>query len=106
MIKYKLNCKKCNLNFDSWFASSKEFEKLKKKKLLNCHNCNSLDIDKCLMAPKMISKNSNIDTKKDPIYGLNQLPDFISPFPKNFQFELQLLKTTLGNYLDNTFTIS
>ena len=32
MIKYKLNCKKCNLNFDSWFASSKEFEKLKKKK--------------------------------------------------------------------------
>ena len=31
---------------------------------------------------------SNIDTKKDPIYGLNQLPDFIRPFPKNFQFEL------------------
>ena len=49
---------------------------------------------------------SNIDTKKDPIYGLNQLPDFIRPFPKNFQFELQLLKTTLGNYLDNTLLLN
>ena len=27
MIKYKLFCKECDLNFDSWFASSKEFEK-------------------------------------------------------------------------------
>lgn len=49
---------------------------------------------------------SNIDTKKDPVYGLNQLPDFIRPFPKNFQFELQLLKNTLGNYLDNTLLIN
>ena len=28
MIKYKLNCKTCNKSFDSWFASSKEFDKL------------------------------------------------------------------------------
>ena len=33
MIKYKLICKDCNFLFDSWFASSKEYEKLKKKKL-------------------------------------------------------------------------
>ncbi|WP_435163172.1 hypothetical protein [Candidatus Pelagibacter bacterium nBUS_25] len=31
MIKYKLACKNCETTFDSWFASSKEFEKLKKK---------------------------------------------------------------------------
>ena len=31
MIKYKLVCKKCKILFDSWFASSIEFEKLKKK---------------------------------------------------------------------------
>ena len=30
MIKYKLNCKNCEFSFDSWFASSKEYEKLKK----------------------------------------------------------------------------
>ena len=32
MIKYKLNCKNCEISFDSWFASSQEYEKLKKKK--------------------------------------------------------------------------
>ena len=32
MIKYNLLCKKCDLTFDSWFASSKEFDKLKKKR--------------------------------------------------------------------------
>ena len=32
MIKYKLICKDCELSFDSWFASSTEYEKLKKKK--------------------------------------------------------------------------
>ena len=34
MIKYKLVCKDCDLSFDSWFASSKEYEKLKKKTII------------------------------------------------------------------------
>ena len=58
MIKYSLNCKSCNLTFESWFANSKEFDKLKKKKLINCHNCNSLKIDKSLMSPSINKKNS------------------------------------------------
>ena len=45
MIKYKLICKNCNLSFDSWFASSEEYEKLIKKKFLNCHNCNSSKVE-------------------------------------------------------------
>lgn len=49
---------------------------------------------------------SEIDTKKNPIYGLNQLPEFIRPFPIHFQYELKLLKNTLGNYLDNTLLIN
>jgi hypothetical protein len=61
MIKYKLACNNCKISFDSWFASSKEFEKLKKKKLLNCYNCNSLEVDKSLMAPTFINKKKNIN---------------------------------------------
>ena len=56
MIKYNLLCNKCELTFDSWFASSKEYDKLKKKKLVNCHSCGSLKVEKNLMAPKLISK--------------------------------------------------
>tara|TARA_B100001093_G_scaffold332493_1_gene317486 strand:+ start:1354 stop:1782 length:429 start_codon:yes stop_codon:yes gene_type:complete len=62
MIKYKLACNDCNIAFDSWFASSKEFEKLKKKKLLVCHICNSLKIDKTLMAPGLVNSKKNLDS--------------------------------------------
>jgi len=64
MIKYKLICKRCDISFDSWFASSVEFEKLKKRKLLSCHACNSKKIEKNLMAPKLI--NSFSDEKSEP----------------------------------------
>ena len=57
MIKYKLHCKKCELLFDSWFASSQEYEKLKKKNFLNCHNCSSTKVEKTLMAPKLLNKS-------------------------------------------------
>ena len=56
MIKYKLVCKDCNLIFDSWFASSNEYERLKKKKLLNCHKCNSVRVEKTIMAPQLLVK--------------------------------------------------
>ena len=59
MIKYKLQCKKCNKTFDSWFSSSKEFERIKTLKMLNCNYCNSKNIDKTLMAPNLNSRNSN-----------------------------------------------
>ena len=29
MIKYKLICKDCDILFDSWFSTSKEYERLK-----------------------------------------------------------------------------
>ncbi len=64
MIKYNLLCKKCNLVFDSWFASSKEYDKLKKKNFINCHGCGSIKVEKNLMAPKLISKNLSHKTEK------------------------------------------
>ena len=63
MIKYSLLCTDCEITFDSWFASSKEYEKLKRKKLLVCHNCNSQKVEKSLMAPQLI--NSQKKQNKD-----------------------------------------
>ncbi len=56
MIKYKLVCKDCDFSFDSWFSSSEEYEKLKKKKFLDCINCRSKKIEKNLMAPTLLGK--------------------------------------------------
>ncbi len=65
MIKYSLKCKNCDFNFESWFASSIEYEKLRKKKLLNCHKCNSTNVEKSLMAPSLISKKFDIAKDKE-----------------------------------------
>ena len=64
MIKYKLICQNCDLSFDSWFASSREYDKLKKKNYLSCHNCNSKRIEKTLMAPKLINRSKSKITEK------------------------------------------
>ncbi|MTE25989.1 metalloprotease [Winogradskyella ouciana] len=49
---------------------------------------------------------SSIDYNKDPLYGLNQLPDFLRPFPDQFQYELKLLKTSLKKYIDNVLLLN
>jgi len=60
MIKYRLICKDCETIFDSWFSSSKQYERLKKKNFINCHICNSLSVEKTLMSPSVfIPKNSS-----------------------------------------------
>jgi len=89
MIKYKLICKSCELSFDSWFASSKEYEKLKKKNLLNCHVCNSRKVEKSLMAPKLINKpvsksfdNQNLKLKKIS----NKIKEYQKFIKNNFEF--------------------
>ena len=64
MIKYNLLCKKCELTFDSRFASSKEYDKLKKKQLINCHSCGSVRVEKNLIAPKMIIKDISLKNEK------------------------------------------
>jgi hypothetical protein len=67
MIKYKLECKNCEIIFDSWFASSKEYEKLKKKNFLICYNCNSQKVVKTLMAPKLINRSKKLENSSDPV---------------------------------------
>ena len=60
MIKYNLICEREH-EFESWFSNSHEFEKLKKKKLLECIYCSSKKIKKSIMSP-MISSSNNLDT--------------------------------------------
>tara|TARA_B100001057_G_scaffold151884_1_gene151917 strand:- start:4156 stop:4578 length:423 start_codon:yes stop_codon:yes gene_type:complete len=59
MIKYNLICDNEH-EFESWFSDSVKFEKLKKKKLLECIYCSSKKIKKSIMSP-MISHSKNLD---------------------------------------------
>ena len=88
-MKYRLTCKDCKNIFDSWFSSSKEYERLKKKKFLNCHNCNSLKIEKTLMSPNVLSLKDNSKTDyqtkkyKEITKAISKYQKFIK---KNFDY--------------------
>ena len=89
MIKYRLNCKKCNNNFDSWFATSKEYEKLKKLNHLSCLYCNSVKVEKTLMSPSVL--NSNFEDlsilKNNKYYKIkNKIKKYQEFVKKNFNY--------------------
>ena len=89
MIKYKLKCKRCKLSFDSWFATSQEYEKLKKKNYLNCHSCGSIKVEKTLMAPKLLKKSwqKNISIKKNKYKEINEkIREYQKFIKKNFKY--------------------
>ena len=87
MIKYLLNCKNCNLEFESWFASSKEFDKLKKLKLLNCQDCNSRKIEKSLMKPNLANTNFKKDkTSKNNKNLKKKIIEYQKFIKKNFEY--------------------
>ena len=88
MIKYALQCKNCKLEFESWFGSSKEFDRLKKMKLLNCQNCNSINVEKSLMAPnlsntKKVKLDENHKRFKEVKKKLKEYNKFVK---ENFDF--------------------
>jgi hypothetical protein len=86
MVKYNLTCG-CGKIFESWFSDSKEFDRLHKRKLINCVFCNSTSIKKSIMAPNISSKvkknykiNINIKNKK------KKLLEFRKFVEKNFKY--------------------
>ena len=86
MIKYSLKCKNCSIEFESWFGSSREFDRLKKLKLLNCQSCNSLNIEKSLMTPNLANtKKKNIQKNKDKFKEVKKkLKDYQKFIKENF----------------------
>lgn len=46
------------------------------------------------------------DYDRNPIYGLNQLPSFIRPFPDSFTYELKFLKTYVTALLKNNLKLN
>ena len=89
MIKYKLVCKNCDNFFDSWFASSKEYEKLKKLKHINCDNCYSLKVEKTLMTPSVLNsrkEKSLIYKNKKYAKIKNKIKEYQKFIKNNFEY--------------------
>lgn len=85
----------------------------------NINNKKLDDIKKAMIIDKVVkyvTKNignyphekiiiSQVDYDRNPFYGLNQLPSFLSPFSDEFLYELKILKTYLNNYLKTSLQL-
>ena len=89
MIKYNLKCDN-NHEFESWFSDSKEFNKLNKKKLLECIYCSSNNIQKSIMSPMVSGTKLNEDKinllDQRLLSEKNQLIKLREHIEKNFEF--------------------
>ena len=88
MIKYSLKCQDCLFRFDSWFSSSKEFDRLKKLKFINCETCGSLQIEKSLMAPNLSNTKKKLKDKDNSNFEKvkKKLKEYQKFIKKNFEY--------------------
>ena len=88
MIKYNLKCKNKH-EFESWFSDSKEFEKLKSIKMIECTFCGTKSIEKSIMSPNILNKEQkekNIKLAKNQKKVQNDLLKIRNFIEKNFEY--------------------
>ena len=104
MIVFNLICSDCNFAFEGWFDNTKIFNSQKKRKLINCPNCESSNISKTLVAPN-VSKKSNskkIKYKKTITNNIKKIKKIVE---ENFdyvgdQFSEEAKKIKYGETID------
>ena len=85
MIVFNLICSECNYPFEGWFESSSAFESQKKRKLLNCPNCESNLIKKTPVAPNVAKKSNakKITNKKTIASNIKKIKKIVE---ENFDY--------------------
>lgn len=120
-IIYHLSGKN-RLDFNLFLDNKKDFEFYKSENfevVSNLKDRKLNDIQRAIIVDRVVTyvneklgkyPNEKItiaqsDYDKNPFYGLNQLPLFISPFPDEFLYEIKFLKTYTNNYLHTTLQL-
>ena len=91
--------------FESWFSSSAEYDKLRKKNLIECIFCESNKIEKSIMSPNIVGKKNKIDNSFDSrefIKIKKKMQEIKKFVEKNFQFVGNNFSREVRNiYYDN-----
>ena len=102
MIVFNLVCLECEYPFEGWFDDTKSFNSQKKRKLINCPNCESSNVSKTLVAPN-VSKKSNskpAKNKKTLASNIKKIRKIVHNFQKNqnfYQTEMSFSKYEILN---------
>ena len=109
MIKYTLVCDKKH-KFESWFADSAAFDKQAKRKLVACPVCDSVKVEKAIMAPRVAAKKGRVPIEmpapvaEAPATAPAPAPApvaMISPIEQEFRAKLKELREHLVKNADN-----
>ena len=109
-------------DFSIYLSENKDFENYKNNVVevaTNLYDSKLDAVQKAILIDKIVQfTNQNVgkypnakitvsqaDYDRHPLYGLNQLPYFISPFSNEFLFEIKFLKTYLNNFLKNSLQL-
>ena len=85
MILFNLECKLCEVTFEGWFESTKEYNKQKKQHLIACPSCNSNSVQKSLMSPNLSKKSNAKDSKIKKSIATN-ISKYKKMIEKNFDY--------------------
>jgi hypothetical protein len=113
MIRYALVCDKRHA-FEVWFASSTDYDKQKKRKLVSCPVCGSIKVDKAIMAPSIASTRRRRETAaitNEPAHAPQSagaeptsLVAMMSPEESEFRAKLRDLRDHLVRNAENVGT--
>jgi hypothetical protein len=65
VIRYALTCE-AGHGFESWFRSSEDFEKQRRKNLIACPSCDSTQVEKQIMRPSVARTDEGGARKEKP----------------------------------------
>ena len=109
MIRYSLVCDRGH-EFESWFANSAAYDKQLKRKLVTCPVCDSVKVDKAIMAPRLARKDKSTSLPAPVEAAAPPAPApaepatpvaMISPQEREFRAKLKELRDHLTSNADN-----
>jgi len=107
VIRYSLVCDHGH-QFESWFADSTAYDKQVKRKLVACPICDSVTVEKAIMAPRLARKDKSTSMPAPveasvpaPATSEPTTPVMISPQEREFRAKLKELREHLTANSDN-----
>ena len=112
MIRYALICDKRH-EFDIWFKNSADYDRQRKRGLVNCPGCGSSKVEKSLMAPSLGRSSNPVSAAMPAEPGPPANPDtktpvaMMSPQESELRSKLKELREHLtknADYVGQTFS--
>ena len=69
MIRYALECRDCEAEFEAWFASSSAFETQRDRHLIACTGCSGVNGRKQVMAPSVRPSEKSGASDPERVFG-------------------------------------